>query len=518
MRFWVLAAGGLMLAKAHTSGPAIVPIALVPLLLSLYAPVPTDGPPRRLALQQTVLLSMFCYLFSGFQVWPAAEYGWMIFAAGLMYMALGGGLFGLLVHGFLRVQQRWLRVFGVATAWVLADSTRTMSWWSYPMVLGGNLAEWPVMAQLASVGGIWLLDAVVAVFAAMLAEAIELAATGERRRARRWALGAVALMVGVWGFGAVRMAWLPDGAWEWQPGAATERPEDVWSFALVQGGHPNWFFARATVSERLNDLVVDGTMTLVDDALASQPWGEPPDFVVVAENAFGKSIAGGEEGLSHLGLLDRRPAAGSVLMVGATRDRETLDPENPVAIFENAFMVLEPGADGRLYIADEVYKRQLVPFAESRYWRGQEHRPLRTPHGLLGVLICYESIYPAITETLVDQEADVLLVVTNDAGLRRSYAPAIHARLGTLRSIESGRAMVHASQAGLTFFADASGRRTTGFDLFERGVLLGAVRRTPSFTLYSVTGRAWLLIYLAGWALGLLVARRSVRMKANSVA
>lgn len=513
-----------MLAKAHTSGPILVPIALVPLLVALYAPLPgatVDGEARRLSLRHSILLSMFCYLFSGFQVWPAAQYGWMIFAAGLMYMSLGGGLFGLLVHPFLTVERRWLRVAGVALAWVLADSTRTMSWWSYPMVLGGNLAEWPVMAQLASVGGIWLLDAVVAVFAAMLAEAFELAATGRGAQARRWVAGALALLLGVVGFGVGRMALVPVGAWEWSGEDAPTRPADTWTFSLVQGGHPNWFFARAHVLERLDDVVRVGTMTLVDEALASRPWQAPADFVIVAENAFGVSLPQGEAGFERSGLLERQPAPGTVLMVGATMELPEPEPENPRAVFENAFMVLEPGPAGRLRIADRVYKRQLVPFAESRYRRGVSFRPLQTPHGPLGVLICYESIYPAITEALVDQGADVLVVVTNDAGLRRSYAPAIHARLGTLRSIESGRSMVHASQAGLTFFADAAGRRTPGFDLFHRGVLSGAVTRTPRFTLYTLTGQWWLLGTLVAWfglaGFAVVSHRRRVRMKAKSV-
>jgi apolipoprotein N-acyltransferase len=223
-------------------------------------------------------------------------------------------------------------------------------------------------------------------------------------------------------------------------------------------------------------------------------------------------------GLEAAGILARRPAPGTVLIVGATRYVDSARAEASGARFENVALALEPGEGGRPGVVDAVYKRQLVPFAESLYWRDPgPYHGLATSRGRLGVLICYESIYPGVTEALVDDGVGPLLVVTNDAGLRRSYVAEIHARLGIVRAIESGRGLVHAGQAGLTFFADAGGRRTPGLGLFERGVLYGAVTEEVVWTPYAWSGRAgWLGGALVGWAV--LVMKVRWRMKAKRVA
>jgi apolipoprotein N-acyltransferase len=155
---------------------------------------------------------------------------------------------------------------------------------------------------------------------------------------------------------------------------------------------------------------------------------------------------------------------------------------------------------------DSVGKRRLVPISEAQYRPQERWRPLEVPEARLGVMICYESLYPDITAAM--PEAELWLVAANDAGLRWSQAPRIHARLGILRAIETGRGLIHASQAGYSFLVDPYGRRTAELGLFERGVVLGGVTTAHVPTLYQVLGRAWVLLAASVWALSLFLSRR----------
>jgi apolipoprotein N-acyltransferase len=123
-------------------------------------------------------------------------------------------------------------------------------------------------------------------------------------------------------------------------------------------------------------------------------------------------------------------------------------------------------------------------------------------------------MYPSLAAKL--SEADVFVVAANDAGLRWSQAPRIHARLGILRAIEQGRPLIHSAQAGYTFLVDAYGRRTPELGLFERGLMVGAVDLTPAPAPYRALGHAWVALAGLVYAGALASLRLSQRIKSKS--
>lgn len=58
---------------------------------------------------------------------------------------------------------------------------------------------------------------------------------------------------------------------------------------------------------------------------------------------------------------------------------------------------------------------------------------------VLGVLICYESIFPELARKQVSQGATLLVNISNDAWFGRSSAPEQHLSLGILRAVEQRR-------------------------------------------------------------------------------
>ena len=74
-------------------------------------------------------------------------------------------------------------------------------------------------------------------------------------------------------------------------------------------------------------------------------------------------------------------------------------------------------------------------------WSCPPRRSFRRIGGrfVLGVLICYESIFPELARKQVSQGATLLVNISNDAWFGRSSAPEQHLSLGILRAVEQRR-------------------------------------------------------------------------------
>lgn len=512
---------GFLVAHAHTNVPILALFCLVPLFVALIAPSTQDEDPERKppGLWRSTLLGFVCYAVAGSHVWGIAQYGMIVYGAGVMYLASGGALFGALAWPFLRAPDRLFRVCGLVAAWVISDFTRSASAYSYPMMLGPCLADIPVLAQIACVAGPWGMDAMVAAVAASLAEAID--AWAVRRHPWlppappfRWLKAALGVLGVTLLFGVARLgASGPAGVLLWERDAVVELPEDMTTVAAAQGSVPTWFYRRARSSTRLLDALTANYLDLLDEAIESRPWGAPPQWIILPESAFDRIVIAKPRGLHSIpGLTQRRLPEGSTLLLGVLTELSGFDPAYPRASMENNTVALISNAQGHLQRLDVVAKRLLVPIAEARFRPADQWRPIQTQHVKAGILICYESMYPHIGQALSAAGAQILVVITNDAGLRWSKAPRVHARLGKLRAIESGRSLVHAGQAGISFLVDAYGRSTAEKGLFERGLMVGAVKHTPVWTLYSVTGRWWIGFFSWFWlllALRAWIARKS---------
>jgi apolipoprotein N-acyltransferase len=148
----------------------------------------------------------------------------------------------------------------------------------------------------------------------------------------------------------------------------------------------------------------------------------------------------------------------------------------------------EPRADGsqayinraylvtRAGVAGSYDKEHLVPFGEyvplGRYLTfihklvagvgdfrpGSHQSPLRTGRLALGVLICYEAIFPELAQQRVEAGANLLINISNDAWFGDSPAPRQHLDLALLRAVEQGRAIIRGTNTGISAAIDPRGR------------------------------------------------------------
>jgi len=75
-----------------------------------------------------------------------------------------------------------------------------------------------------------------------------------------------------------------------------------------------------------------------------------------------------------------------------------------------------------------------------------------------GVLICFEDIFPELAKRFVENGAEFLIVITNDAWYGKSGAAYQHAACSVFRAIENRMPVVRCANTGYSCFIDSKGR------------------------------------------------------------
>lgn len=126
--------------------------------------------------------------------------------------------------------------------------------------------------------------------------------------------------------------------------------------------------------------------------------------------------------------------------------------------------------------------------------------PGRTPMRV-GDLICFEVAYDDLTADLIDRDAELLVVQTNNATFGFSAESAQQLAISRLRAIETGRSVVHVSTVGISALISPDGVAHQRTELFTTAVVHD--------TLPLVQGRlpsAWIGPWLPWLTLAGLVA------------
>lgn len=191
--------------------------------------------------------------------------------------------------------------------------------------------------------------------------------------------------------------------------------------------------------------------------------------------------------------------AGRPLLFGAPGYAERPDRE-PV-YYNRAYLL-----DGRAEMLGWYDKSHLVPYGEyvplqkyfpflskitqavGNYEPGQPGRILDLDGDGIGVLICFESVFPGLARQAVRAGADFLVVITNDAWFGRTSAPYQHFSQAVLRAVETRRSVARAANTGISGFIDPAGRVLGTLNLFQRDVLIRDVPLCREETFYTRTG------------------------------
>jgi apolipoprotein N-acyltransferase len=101
---------------------------------------------------------------------------------------------------------------------------------------------------------------------------------------------------------------------------------------------------------------------------------------------------------------------------------------------------------------------------------GNEGQVLLWEDERIGVLICFEAIFPELARSMVQNGAQMLINITNDAWFGRSSAPYQHLSMVVFRAVENHLAVARAANTGISAFVDPVGRLLDETPLFEEAI------------------------------------------------
>ncbi len=482
-------------------------LALTPLLALLRN---DGGTPRALGLG--LLFGLGFGVAAGHWMVPSLRLGFGMDGADAVVLALavvGYSAFWFALFAALTVWMRRGRLpelLAGPAAWVACEFGRARLADGLPWLqLGHSQADTLWILQVAEVAGVPGIA-----FAIVLVNVLWLrafagwwdASADAASYATRAAAWAVAVPLAMAGLGAWRVHVLE-----------SETAHRMLRVALVQAAIPQSERWVEAFRERNMERQLELTRQAVADGAELVLWSETSvDLVPEDPAALRRSLAAalGNDpdrqiavGLSRRlrprrGLGDTPPHAyaNSVLLVdGSGEERGVYDKIRLFSIAEQdpTLLLLLPGV-----------ARLLAPMLEGTpYLAGTSAAPLETGWCRLGVLICYEAIYPHLTRETVAQGADVLVNLTNDAFFSTPGAREQHRVQGVFRAVESRRPLVRVANSGVGTVVLASGRTALRVEPDEvRAAVVDLAPRSRG-TIYLAFGYALPGLCIALCAFGL---------------
>ena len=459
--------------------------ALVPLLLA------TLNAPRGTAFRRGWFAGMI--FFTGTLSWVVNamhEYGHMPIAVSYFVLLLLAGYCALFMGVFtallplLRGQSRWLPLWGAPALWVTLELLRTHLFTGFPWaLLGYSQYRALPLIQIADITGVYGVSFVVVlvncVMGTLLQGLMSRTIVLEKPAPFPWIKVPVA---GVFLAGIVAY-----GQW-WLMPFSDPRTDQSVRIGLVQGNIDQarkWdvAFRRETI-DRYKRLTAEAAQ---GSDLVIWPEASTP-FLFEVETDYREELLKfvREKGIP---LLFGSPAA-------------VLDKAGgQVRLLNSAFLVSGDGV-----VLDRYDKIHLVPFGEyvplktilafldklvvgiGDFIPGTAPHVMSGPGGQFGVVICFEVIFPDLVRRFVDQGADYMITITNDAWFGRSSAPYQHFTMVVFRAIENRVAFARAANTGISGFIDAQGHIPLMSDIFVEEALSGRIRTGGPRTFYTAYG------------------------------
>lgn len=503
-RPWLAAVSSGILLFLAAPGPFSLPwlawLALVPLLLGLAGRSP----------RQAALLGLVCGLayylpLLHWIVIVLATYGQVPFPIALLALFLLALYMSFYLAAFAffcaRTSGHIPVLFFAPACWTALEFVRGFLFSGFPWLdLACTQFMQPVLIQISDLAGHHGLSFVIVLSNVLLAS-LALSRTSRGHLPGPIELAAsLALLLSLGAYGLLSLHTLPDRL------AKAEKLQ----VAVVQGNIPQdqkWqpAFQKATIDSYL--------------ALSGQTFAATrPDLVVWPETALPFYPYENPLFLRLHGELTR--PFRTFLLTGVPHREPEGFAENKLSYSNSAFIISPDGL-----VTGRYDKEHLVPFGEYIPFRrllgfasplvetlgefspGRKNTPVPCLNSKIGVLICFESIFPEIARKQVTNGANLLITLTNDAWFGRSGAPYQHLAMAVFRAVETRRSLVRAANTGISAFIDPLGRIEGASPLFEEYAATRTISLLDDQTVFVRWGYLFPWLCLAATAAGPLVLR-----------
>ncbi|NLX19361.1 MAG: apolipoprotein N-acyltransferase [Desulfobulbus sp.] len=413
------------------------------------------GVTYHLALLYWILIVLGQY--GGLSLWVSVPALVLLASYMAVYSAIFCGLLSMLA-GRAQVQGRSAVVFVwiAPLLWVGLDYLRSVLFTGFPwMDLGYGLFDQPWLIQVADLGGHHLVTFFLVLVNGLVVTVLDW--QRDRRQhcqgtGRRLLLPAGVLLIAALGYSLVR----------YQTVAATISHSLQARVAVVQGNIDQAVkWSPSVKAETVGTYLRLSQQALDKGAVQLIIWPETAlPFYPQRDELISK-------------IIEFTTAADTWLFTGAPMYSVSAEKDGKEMIrYYNGSILIGP--EGK--VGGEYHKQHLVPFGEyvplrqylpfleplvvsiGDFSAGTVSRPLPLGPMWLGVLICYESIFPDIAAKTVREGANMLVNLTNDAWYGRSSAPYQSMAMAVFRAVENRRSLIRAANTGISGFVDPAGR------------------------------------------------------------
>ncbi len=402
------------------------------------------------------------------------------------------------------VTRRWFipRVITVPIAWTALEWLRSFFPIGFPWdSLGYSAYRDLPLIQFAEFTGVYGISALIMLFNVVVFGVV---ASEPSRRVRVWGLSVLTCVMGAaLVFGTIRVHQMDERA-----------PAGQLRIGMIQGNIPQ------SIKWDPRFLPSSFKVYLDESAAAAR---QHADLIVWPEAAAAFLFQPGDQYPPQLAmhqayrsrLLELARTTGAPILFGAPAYR--LD-DGKIGSYNRAYLVSGAGQVQAFYD-----KMQLVPFGEYVPMRallgffvdkivegfgdlapGAVQTLFEVRNAKLGILICYESIFPDLTRRAVDNGANLLVNITNDAWYGLSSAPYQLLAMAAMRSVESHVTMVRVANTGISAVISPAGRIMDRTELFVRRTVVVPVDWYQGRTLYDVVGDLFSEICFALIAIGVV--------------
>jgi len=223
---------------------------------------------------------------------------------------------------------------------------------------------------------------------------------------------------------------------------------------------------------RLRNLaIMDSLLTKsLEDKAEIIVWPEVAVTSYLANNSYDRVRY--QEKLSNTYLITGIPERRSVNGINKNFNSSIiLNPDGSFDTYQKIFLV--PFAEYVPFFKDWINKMNQFDDIGS-FYPGSDYKTFNIKDFKASILICYDSSSPRIIETMVDNGAEMLFIITNDSYVGQ-FMPYQHFQLARLRAVEQRVPVVQSANTGISGIILPSGEVMYRSNLNERIVFTAEV-------------------------------------------